>query len=269
MLNIQTDSLLTWLKDRVRKDKFNGLPLSILFLIFGYIAFHLAGLTEDVITSDWIVHLDYRLTSYFESIRYHPLVEFFLIFTFLGQPLLVTFGFILSVIGLLWMRLTIWIAPLFTSVGVSLLLIFFGKNAIARPRPEDPLYPIHSFSFPSGHSTIAVSFYSFVGLIFILESKQKMHRSVLIILTFTIVTLILLSRLYLGVHYLSDVIGGLLVGGISVILGLGLYLWQKFDKGDPGIVSEHRYWKVIVLGILFCLSWIGFEILGEHILYQD
>jgi undecaprenyl-diphosphatase len=269
MLNIHTDSLLTWLKDRVRKDKFNGLPLSILFLIFGYIAFHLAGLTEDVITSDWIVHLDYRLTSYFESIRYHPLVEFFLIFTFLGQPMLVAIGFILSVIGLLWMRLTIWIVPLLVSVVTSLLLIYAGKNIIARTRPEDPLFPMHSFSFPSGHSAIAVSLYGFVGLIFMLESKRKEHRFVFLTLTFSIVSLIFLSRLYLGVHYLSDVIGGILVGGLSVTLGFGVYVWQKLGNRDMGATNRQQYWKIIILGILFCLAWGGFEVFGEHSLYHD
>ncbi|BBN58941.1 phosphatase PAP2 family protein [Hydrogenovibrio marinus] len=269
MTNGKISALFGWLKDRVRKDKFNGLPLSGLFLIFGYISIHLGGLTEDVITSDWIVQLDYRLASYFEAVRTHRFVEFFLIFTFLGQPLLVAWGFILSVTGLLWMRLSIWIAPLLVSLGTSLLLIYLGKNTIARARPEDPLFPMHSFSFPSGHSTIAVSFYGLIGLILILESKQKVNRLALFILTFSIVNLLLLSRLYLGVHYLSDVVGGMLVGALSITLGVGVYLWQKFGvTGNSGGVRQPG-WKAAFLIAMFCLGWIGFELFGEHSLYQD
>lgn len=202
-----------------------------------------------MITSDSIVYLDYHLASYLETVRTHQLVEFFLVFTFLGLPLFVILGVILSVAGLLWVRLTIWLAPLFVSVSASLVLIYLGKHSIARSRtsrPEDPLFPTHSFSFPSGHSTIVVSLYGFVGLIFVLESKQTISRLTSLISTLVIVTLVLLSRLFLGVHDLSDVIGGLLVGGLSVTLGLGVYFWQKFSihNKSESSVTPQDYWKV-------------------------
>lgn len=269
MINLKRNTFSAWLKNRVRKDQFSGLPLSILLLICGYISLNLAGLTEDVVTSDWIVNLDYRIANYFEIRRTHTLVEFFLVFTFLGQALMVAWGFILTVIGLFWTRFTIWISPLIVSVATSVLLVYVGKDVIARPRPEDSLFPMHSFSFPSGHSTIAVSLYGFVGLMFILESKKKFNRAIFFVATIVIVSLILLSRMYLGVHYLSDVIGGLLVGGLSATLGFGVYLWQKMRDKNTAMVTQQQGWKVIILGILFCLAWIGYEAFGEYNLYQD
>lgn len=269
MSNRKINAVLAWLKNRVRKDRFGGLPLTLLFLIFGYLSLYLAGLTEDVMTSDWIVHLDHRIASYYETRRTHPLVEFFLMFTFLGQPIMVVWGVFLTIIGLFWNRLTIWISPLIVSVGSSLLLVYLGKQAIARTRPENPLFPMHSFSFPSGHSTIAVSFYGFVGLMFILESKHKLNRAILLVATLVLISLILLSRVYLGVHYLSDVIGGLLLGGLSATLGIGLYLWQKFADSSNGMDTGQVYWKIIVLVMLFCLAWVGYDVFGEQSLYQD
>lgn len=271
MTDSQKSIAIQWLKNRIRKDRFNGLTLSILFLIFGYISFLLAGLIEDVVTSDSIVYLDHHLASYLKTIRTHKLVEFFLVFTFLGQPLLVVWGLILSVTGMLWTRLTIWLAPLFVSVATSIILVYLGKHAIARTRPDGSLFPMPSFSFPSGHSTIAVSFYGLIGLIFVLESKKTLFQLAFITSIFFIVTLVLLSRLFLGVHYLSDVVGGLLVGGLSVTLGVGVYFWQKFITGKEADSTQNisYHWKTLTLITLFFLGWVGFEVLGETTLYQD
>lgn len=271
MTNPHRNIAIQWLQNRVRTDRFSGLTLSILFLVFSLISFHLASLVEDVVTSDAIVYLDHHFAAYLATIRTHRLVEFFLIFTFLGQPLLIGWGLILSVVGLFWTRLTIWIIPLFVSVMTSLLLVYLGKYVIARPRPEESLFSMHSFSFPSGHSTIAISFYGFVGLIFVLEMQKISTRVILSLLTFVIVVLVLLSRMVLGVHYFSDVIGGLLVGGMAVTLGLSVYFWQKFSiqKTEKSNINIIRYWKVMVLITLFFIGWVGFEVFGEHTLYQD
>lgn len=267
----QANQVLNWLKDRVRKDRFSGLTLSILFLVFCYITFLLAGLIEDVVTSDVIVYWDQHLALYLETIRTHQLVEFFLFFTFLGQPLLVVWGLALSIIGLIWTRLTIWIAPLVVSVITSVALVYMGKQALARSRPEGSLFSMHSFSFPSGHSSIAVSLYGFMGLMFLIETKELTTRLVTFTLTFFIVTLVLLSRMFLGVHYLSDVIGGLLVGSLSVTLGLGVYFVQKFNivKNVKLTENSQYYWKIMVLIAMFLLGWMGFEMFGESFFYQD
>lgn len=270
MTDSQTKTLIRWFKNRIRKDRFSGLPLSVLFLIFGYISFHLAGLTEDVITSDSIVYLDHVLASVLDIMRNHQLVEFFLTFTFLGQPLLAAWGIILSLVGLLWTRLTIWLVPFSISVFTSLSLVYLGKNIIARPRPEDPLFPVNSYSFPSGHSTIAVSFYGFLGLIFILESRRLAAKLVILTLTLFLIISILLSRMFLGMHYLSDVIGGLMVGTLSIILGMGVYFWLKQHSTTNTLRNENNLTrKTLFLMALFLLAWIAFEIFGESTLYQD
>jgi undecaprenyl-diphosphatase len=261
------------LKSRFRRDSFYGLTLTTLILIFSYISLLLAGLVEDVVTRDSIVQLDQQIAHYFEKHRTPKGIEFFLFFTFLGQPFLLIWGFLLSVIGLFWTGLTNWIKPLFASTFTSLLLVFLGKDLIQRPRPADPVYPMDSFSFPSGHSTIAVSFYGFIGLIFFIESHRFRTRLIAFITTLTLVSLILFSRLYLGVHYLSDIEGGLLVGTLSAMLGLGLYLRDNLKQPHPTLThhpSEKNYnrQKIALLLLLFLLAWLGYEAFGEPAFYQ-
>ena len=93
----------------------------------------------------------------------------------------------------------------------SALLSSLLKTLFARPRPEvfAHLTQVHSYSFPSGHSVAAISLYGFLA--FVLWKDKKKWQA---ILAGTWVLLIALSRVYLGVHYPSDVLGGLALGGI-------------------------------------------------------
>ena len=92
--------------------------------------------------------------------------------------------------------------------GVNLLL----KNIIQRPRPvEFRLIDETGYSFPSGHSMVSVAFYGLI-IYFIYKriDNKKIKWSLITFLSF-LVLLIGISRIYLGVHYTSDVIAGFLI----------------------------------------------------------
>ena len=93
------------------------------------------------------------------------------------------------------------------------------KNLISRARPDLLAYPATGFAFPSGHATRAVAFYGF--LLFILWPRlTSMWKKIALIITALIILGIGFSRLYLGVHYLSDVVAGYLIGAFFVWLGI-------------------------------------------------
>lgn len=104
-----------------------------------------------------------------------------------------------------------------SSVTVMLLL----KEWFKRPRPLTPLLePAYGLSFPSGHAMGAVTFY---GLLIYFLFKTKMNaylRIVLIIPLALLIVMIGLSRIYLRVHYASDVIGGFCAGIIWLIISI-------------------------------------------------
>ena len=95
------------------------------------------------------------------------------------------------------------------SINTILKLIY------ERPRPDIlvPLVVVDSYSFPSGHTITAVALYGFMAYIFWRNSRHN-----LAFLTMLWAGLIAFSRIYLGVHYPSDVLGAVAVGGIWLLV---------------------------------------------------
>ena len=104
------------------------------------------------------------------------------------------------------------------------------KFVLQRPRPDDyRLIDESGYSFPSGHSMISMAFY---GYLIYLIYKSKFNKYVKIILITIFVFLILfigISRIYLGVHYTSDVIAGILLSISYLIVFIKLF---KNDKEE-------------------------------------
>lgn len=92
---------------------------------------------------------------------------------------------------------------------ISTILNQILKYAIQRPRPNNPLIQEIGFSFPSGHSMVSLAFYGLLTYL-ILKSNKK-HKKILSILLIILIILIGLSRIYLQVHYPTDVLGGFLI----------------------------------------------------------
>lgn len=100
------------------------------------------------------------------------------------------------------------------------------KIIIQRPRPSDfQIISVSGYSYPSGHAMISTAFY---GFIFYLIYKSNLHNKYKIlfgIITLVLVVLICISRVYLGVHYLTDVIAG---ASLSVLyLTIYTYMLKK------------------------------------------
>jgi undecaprenyl-diphosphatase len=98
------------------------------------------------------------------------------------------------------------------------------KEAFQRARP-DPFFgilPPHNYSFPSGHALFSFCFFGFLAAIFIPQLKSRSQRFAAWTLVAIIIVLVGFSRVYLGVHYPTDVVGGWLVGlaWLSAVIAL-------------------------------------------------
>ncbi len=123
---------------------------------------------------------------------------------------------------------------------VSTLLNNGIKILVARPRPSerlvDVLYRASGLSFPSGH---VMSYVAYFGLLFslglILLKRDRWWHYVILIIPALFVVLVGPSRIYLGDHWATDVLGAYLIGGI--LLGISLWIYRRLkNKG----VLEHK-----------------------------
>lgn len=86
------------------------------------------------------------------------------------------------------------------------------KIVLKRPRPtEFRIINETGYSFPSGHSMISMAFYGLLIYLIYKKIKNKYLKATLIIILLLLILAIGISRIYLGVHYVSDVIGGFLI----------------------------------------------------------
>ena len=115
-----------------------------------------------------------------------------------------------------------WFAIRITALSLSSVILSFSlKTYFRRERPELQLIgDVGGYSFPSGHALISVVFYGLFIHIVWHEVKHKWLRTVLVVSLILLILLISFSRIYLRVHYASDVIAGLSVGFIWVVLSL-------------------------------------------------
>ena len=109
---------------------------------------------------------------------------------------------------------------------------FIVKSIIRRDRPIDiNLIIENGFSFPSGHSMVSFAFYSFlIYYLYHTELKKPLKYSLMALLGF-IILLIGLSRIYLGVHYASDVIGGFLLAFIYLVIYIK-FIYKREKKAN-------------------------------------
>jgi undecaprenyl-diphosphatase len=154
------------------------------------------------------------LNNFLQNFSSNPLNIFFQLITYLGHP---AFWVIISA----WF---FWAGKEKKSLATMSVILFASvisgvlKFVIARPRPEGliVLEQNASYSFPSGHSTIISAMYFFAK-----EKIKTFEKQILLIS----LILVAISRLYLGVHYLTDVIAGLILGYI-----IGKIVWKFYGK---------------------------------------
>lgn len=101
----------------------------------------------------------------------------------------------------------------------SVLMNIMLKNLFKRIRPDlHRLIEIEGFSFPSGHSMAAFSFYGILTYLLWKHIRPKVARIILLSISASLILLIGVSRIYLGVHYPSDIIGGYFISSAWLLI---------------------------------------------------
>ncbi len=103
----------------------------------------------------------------------------------------------------------------------SFILLTLLKNLFQRQRPPSPLVDgITNFSFPSGHAFMSITFYGLIIYFLVRNNNKNLKKEILVILLIVLIIIIGLSRIYLRVHYPSDVIAGWIIGTFWLLICL-------------------------------------------------
>ncbi len=239
--------LYHFLSQRLQVEHFYGLPLTLLFLVMGYILALFIGLVEDVVTLDSIVAIDHFVSQQMSVLSDSSVVNFFIIITSLAStPLTALVVLLTGIICLVIRRYYLFIGFLISIIG-STTFTYLSKLLFQRDRPIDILLHEPTYSFPSGHATVAVALYGFVAYMLFRFSHDFGRQVRILVNAVFLCILIGLSRIVLNEHYLSDVLGGYLVGALWLTVAISVTEWLNMKgkinwKVDWSILQVRLVW---------------------------
>lgn len=196
------------------------LGLALAAAVLSAIAF--ARIAEDYLTNDPLARWDVSFARWLSGERSSAGTDFFRFLTFIGSPA-AALAIATVVCVLLYRRRRLVEAAFLPLVlGGAELLNLVLKLSFHRPRPEYAFVHLDTYSFPSGHAMISTAAYG--ALAYLAWSRLHSRRARLVLMTGTavLVALICFSRLYLGVHYISDVLAGAAGGAFWLSVSIAL-----------------------------------------------
>jgi membrane-associated phospholipid phosphatase len=177
--------------------------------------------------------VDQTILTFFTNTRVEWLSFVMLVITYSASYIVVSGVTLLSIISFYIHKHYARILPFLVAVCGSALTTFILKDMFSRTRPAGAFYLESSFSFPSGHATAAMALYGFL-LYTIWKHDKHILKKPFMVFLLALIALVGTSRLYLGVHYLSDVWAGYAVGFVWLLLSIKLhkYLlnWEQFKS---------------------------------------
>lgn len=136
---------------------------------------------------------------------------------------------------------------IFSNIVIITILNQLLKRILRRPRPtEFRIVEETGYSFPSGHSMVSMAFYGYLIYLIYRYIKNKYIKWSLIVLLSILICLIGISRIYLGVHYTSDVLGGFLlsISYLVVYISLIKKYYQKNNRTLKKLLTSRDYHNI-------------------------
>ncbi|WP_162356339.1 phosphatase PAP2 family protein [Metabacillus mangrovi] len=175
-----------------------------------------------IYSEDWFTPFDGAIVLFFENNRTSFLNDYFIFFTELGSgktifPLLLGAAVVMA-----YRKLAPEAVFLFICFAGSRLFNWLLKNGFDRERPSyDPLLKETTYSFPSGHAMNSAAFFTFAG--FLTARYYPQHKPLIYSVMAYFIVSISFSRVYIGVHYLSDISAGICAGLIWFFVCKNIY----------------------------------------------
>ncbi|MEJ8803638.1 phosphatase PAP2 family protein [Pontibacter sp. H249] len=217
--------------NRFQTQNFLGLPLTLLVVVAYVNISLLSELTESVMDAEWIVVTDLQFTTMLYNTRSPWLSQLFFVITKLGEREAVFgIGAIVTAIFLYRRRFVALVIFWLIMAGVG-LSVQSAKSFISRARPANvAYYEVQHYSFPSGHATTAFAMYGLLAYFLYRHYDREKYQNLTFWAAVILIILVGFSRIYLGVHYLSDVLAGFLLGLLWMLVGISLMEMMMYRK---------------------------------------
>lgn len=178
--------------------------------------FAIAVLTSGIVTDNYIdkeglTMVDRPVNQLVTSLRNPLLNKLMFLITLTGNWQMIIWGSILATILLIMAKKRRYLMAMLLSNASAFMLVEIAKYIVGRTRPpvENALISEPGFAFPSAHSYFAVVFYGLMTYFWVRHFHQRWAKISMFILGSGFILLLALSRIYLGVHWTTDVIAGL------------------------------------------------------------
>jgi membrane protein DedA with SNARE-associated domain/membrane-associated phospholipid phosphatase len=230
---------VTWLWERLNLRQPTGFALTLVVLLGMLSLWAFGGLTQDVVANDEVARVDPTVTAFIVAHRAEWVTTVLRTFTWLGSSVVLV-PLVLVTGGYFYWRDHHWRPLLVLTFGYLGAVAFYElvKSVVAQARPPlaDRIGPVVSgHSFPSGHATQAMAVWGMLAIVTAVRSpRARIPATTAAVL---IILLVGLSRLYLGVHWLSDVLAGYALGGVVLTTILAAVLmspWARSRKWVGG-----------------------------------
>lgn len=219
------------MKNPFQSKGYLGLHLVIGLLVFAGMTLILGEIAEDIMNSEPLTVADAQLSTWLHTHGSTQLTTALLVVTSLGSTVPVSCIAVAAGLYLLWRRQPYWLAAIWLSVFGGMLLNKLLKYVFHRPRPHfnDPILALTSYSFPSGHTMAATVLYGVLAALLVTKIKRPGFRVLVVLSASFLIALVGFSRMYLGAHYLSDVLGAIAEGlaWLSLCLTAVYSVWRQ------------------------------------------
>ncbi len=218
-----------FVRARLSPDGYLGLHLTLGVVAVVLAVMVFADIAEDVMTNDDIVLFDEWVLRGLRTYATPALTSFFVFVTHWHNTLGVL---VMTALLALWMgirRQWDWVLLVVLSVPIGMLLNLLLKSVFQRARPvfDQPLLTLVTYSFPSGHTAAATLFYGVLAA-WLLTQLRRTWWAPVVLLAAGMVLLVALSRVYLGVHYPSDVFAAMASSTAWLAITFtGVATWRK------------------------------------------
>jgi undecaprenyl-diphosphatase len=214
-----------------RKHVFEKYHLYVLIInIISLLTF--LSIADEVKDGGIFTRLDLWVNSHIAYIQTPFLLSVALTLTQLFKPITLVFLSILLFIFFIYKKKKYGALLLALSLSSGLLVEIIMKTLVARPRPDNALLNLADASFPSGHATMATIFFLLFWYSFRKDIKDKILKNIFTITCALLFVAIGLSRIYINVHWMSDVTGGFALGmfWLTLLILIFKYAGVKINK---------------------------------------